>query len=163
MSGFEIEKEYLLEKFTGKGAWTYALIPEIAQNKNNPFGWVSVSGYIDNYELNNYKLMPFGQGILFLPLSAKVRKLIKKEAGDRVLIKLNVLTIPDKLSAEVIECLNNESFLWINIATLGVIEALFRKCLFIIGYVNSLFQSLFYIKQFLVFGFVKFNSQRAEG
>ena len=109
MSGFEIEKEYLLEKFTGKGAWTYALIPEIAQNKNNPFGWVSVSGYIDNYELNNYKLMPFGQGILFLPLSAKVRKLIKKEAGDRVFIKLNVLTIPDKFSAEVIECLNNES------------------------------------------------------
>jgi hypothetical protein len=109
MSGFEIEKEYLLEKFTGKGAWTYALIPEIAQNKNNPFGWVAVSGFIDTYELNNYKLMPFGQGLLFLPLSAKVRKLIKKEAGDSVLIKLNVLTIPDKLNKEVIECLNNES------------------------------------------------------
>lgn len=109
MPYFDIEKEYLLEKFTGKGAWTYALFPEIIQNKNNPFGWVTVSGFIDSYELINYKLMPFGQGLLFLPLSAKVRKLIKKEAGNTVFIKLKIEHIPDKLNNDVIECLNNES------------------------------------------------------
>lgn len=28
-----VDKEYLLEKFPGKGGWTYALIPEILQDK----------------------------------------------------------------------------------------------------------------------------------
>lgn len=42
-----VDKEYLLEKFPGKGGWTYALIPKILQDKHSHFGWVIVNGSID--------------------------------------------------------------------------------------------------------------------
>ena len=34
-----VDKEYLLEKYPGKGGWTYARIPEIAQGEqcNSPY------------------------------------------------------------------------------------------------------------------------------
>ncbi len=42
-----VNQSYLLQKFPGKGGWVYAAIPEVLQNKNNPFGWVKVKGSID--------------------------------------------------------------------------------------------------------------------
>jgi len=33
-----VNKKYLLEKYLGKGGWTYAAIPEVLQNKKAPFG-----------------------------------------------------------------------------------------------------------------------------
>ena len=101
--------DFLLEKFPGKGGWTFAIIPEIAQNKNNPFGWVKVSGSIDNYELKNYKLMPMGNGKLFLPVKAEIRKTIKKQAGDWVKIVLIIDESPLEIPIELIDCFNNES------------------------------------------------------
>ncbi|WP_418264219.1 DUF1905 domain-containing protein [Flavobacterium faecale] len=53
-----VDKNYLLEKFPGKGGWTNAAIPEILQNKNNPFGWVTVKGSIDSFKIHHFKLMP---------------------------------------------------------------------------------------------------------
>ncbi len=103
-----INKEYQLKKFPGKGGWTYAEIPEVPQDKNSPFGWVKVRGSIDGYELKFYKLMPMGNGKLFLPVKAAIRKIIGKQAGDFVSIKLykdeTHITIPD----EIVECFKNE-------------------------------------------------------
>ncbi len=48
-----VDKEYLLDKFPGKGGWTYTLIPEIEQDKKAPFGWVKVKGSIDGYKSTN--------------------------------------------------------------------------------------------------------------
>ncbi len=104
-----VDAKYLLEKFPGKGGWTYAEIPEILQNKNNPFGWVVVKGRIDDYIISNYKLMPMGGGKLFLPVKAEIRKKIKKKEGDFV----NVVLYPDnseiKIPNEIIECFKTES------------------------------------------------------
>jgi hypothetical protein len=104
-----VAREYLLEKFTGKGAWTYASIPEISQDKNASFGWVKVKGFIDDYELKQHKLLPMGNGRLFLAVKAAIRKKIKKEAGDYVKITLyldeSVIEIPE----ELILCFENES------------------------------------------------------
>jgi hypothetical protein len=103
-----VNSEYLLQKFPGKGGWTYAAIPEVPQNKNNPFGWVKVNGTINDFELIKYKLMPMGNGSLFLPVKAEIRKIIKKQAGDYVRVLLyadeSVLKVPD----EIIECFKNE-------------------------------------------------------
>jgi Domain of unknown function (DUF1905)/Bacteriocin-protection, YdeI or OmpD-Associated len=100
-----VENEYLLQKFPGKGGWTYAVIPEILQDKNTPFGWVKVKGCIDNYEVKNYRLMPMGNEQLFFPVKAEIRKQIKKQAGDYVTIVLykdySVFEIPQ----EIIDCL----------------------------------------------------------
>ena len=104
-----VDKEYLLEKFTGKGGWTYALIPEILQDKNAPFGWVKVKGFIDNYELKQYKLLPMGNGRLFLAVKAAIRKKIKKEAGDYVKITLYLDKSPIEITEELLLCFENES------------------------------------------------------
>ena len=103
-----VNTEYLLQKFPGKGGWTYAEIPEIVPNKNSPFGWVRVKGSIDSYILKQYKLMPMGNGKLFLPVKAKIRKKIKKKAGDYVHIILHVDTSSLEIPTEIIACFKNE-------------------------------------------------------
>jgi len=103
-----IDKEYLLEKFQGKGGWTYAQIPEILPGKHLPFGWVRVRGTIDNFEIKNYHLMPMGNGSLFLPIKAEIRKRIKKKAGDFVRVTLFADNLPPEIPEELKGCLLDE-------------------------------------------------------
>ncbi len=104
-----VDAVYRLEKFPGKGGWTYAEIPEVLQNKNNPFGWVKVRGSIDDVALKQYKLMPMGNGRLFLPVKAALRKKIGKAAGDSV----HVILFPDdselEVPGEIRDCFKNEA------------------------------------------------------
>ena len=83
-----VNKEFLLRKFPGKGGWTYAEIPEILQNKNTPFGWVKVKGSIDSYSLKQYKLMPMGNGKLFLPVKAEIRKKLSLAEDDLLAVTI---------------------------------------------------------------------------
>ncbi len=100
-----VNKEYLLQKFSGKGGWTYAEIPEVLQDKNAPFGWVKVEGTIDDYKIRNYKLMPMGNGKLFLPVKADIRKKIRKKEGDYVNIILYADNDPTEIPEELLLCL----------------------------------------------------------
>ena len=104
-----VNRLYLLEKFPGKGGWTYAKIPEIPQSKTTPFGWVIVQGSIDGFEIKHYKLMPFGNGSVFLPVRAEIRKKIGKQAGDYVQVTLFVETDEVELPEEFKQCLLNEA------------------------------------------------------
>jgi hypothetical protein len=99
-----VNKMYLLEKFPGKGGWTFAQIPEILPNKHTHFGWVRVNGFIDDYELKHYHLMPMGNGKLFLPVRAEIRKKIKKQAGDTVYITLYLDDLPVEIPEELMLC-----------------------------------------------------------
>lgn len=100
-----VNRKYLLEKFPGKGGWTFARIPEILQDKNAPFGWVKVKGSVDGVEFNKYHLMPMGDGNLFLPVKAEIRKKIKKDVGDYVHVILYADNEPLEVPYEMIECL----------------------------------------------------------
>ena len=97
-----------LEKYPGKGGWTYAALPGVSPDKHNHFGWVRVKGFIEDYEIKQYHLMPMGNGKLFLPVKAAIRKILKKEAGDIVHVKLfkdnSSLEIPE----DFLECLRDE-------------------------------------------------------
>ena len=103
-----IDKVYQLHKMSGKGGWTYALIPDIAQDKHAWFGWVKVRGTIDGYEISNYHLMPFGNGQLFLPVKAQIRKAIGKEEGDSVHVVLFSMDLPPVQAEDFITCLKEE-------------------------------------------------------
>lgn len=105
---FLVDDTFLIEKFPGKGGWTYISIPQIPASKNSPFGWVRISGYIDNYEIKQFKLMPMGNGKLFLPLKVSIRKTIKKEQGDTVRVKVYIDETPTELTEELLECFANE-------------------------------------------------------
>lgn len=103
-----IDKKYLLEKFPGKGGWTYAIIPEILPDKHAYFGLVKVKGFIDDFELKSYRLMPMGNGMLFLPVRAEIRKKIGKKEGDWVHIKLFADNDTLEIPKELMLCLEDE-------------------------------------------------------
>jgi hypothetical protein len=103
-----VNKNYLLEKYPGKGGWTYAAIPEILQDKKTPFGWVKVKGSIDGFEIKNYRLMPMGNGKLFLPVKAGIRKKIGKKEGDLVKVILYADPDPPEIPGELLLCLKEE-------------------------------------------------------
>jgi len=103
-----VNKKYILEKFPGKGGWTFARIPEILQDKKAHFGWVKVKGTIDGFEIKKYHLMPMGDGKLFLPVKAEIRKKIKKTEGDYVHIVLYPDNEPLEIPEEMLLCLRDE-------------------------------------------------------
>lgn len=93
------DKFYRLERFPGRGGWTYISLPEIQKDKDAPFGLVKVRGSIDGYEIENYTLMPYANGHLLIAVKAEIRKAIKKEEGDEVHLILykdtSVFKIPE--------------------------------------------------------------------
>jgi len=103
-----VNKEYLLEKFPGKGGWTYTIIPEVPPDKKAPFGWVKVKGSIDGFEISKYHLMPSGKGTLMLFVKSEIRKKIKKQAGDCVHIILYPDNEPLEVPEELLLCLQDD-------------------------------------------------------
>ena len=97
-----------LEKFLGKGGWTYIDVPKISIEVKLPFGWVIVSGQIDTFSFSNYKLMSRGNHRHFLPINASIRKKIGKKVGDEVEVEILQLVFPKSLNDELIECFKNE-------------------------------------------------------
>ncbi|MFN5706349.1 MAG: DUF1905 domain-containing protein [bacterium] len=75
-----VDEEFLVEKFPGKGGWTYISIPQISASKNSPFGWVRITGFVDDYEIKQYKLMPMGGGKLFFAFKIINQKTNKERA-----------------------------------------------------------------------------------
>lgn len=103
-----VNGSYLLEKFPGKGGWTYAALPEVQPDPHAHFGWVRVKGEVDGFPLAQYHLMPMGDGRLFLPVKAEIRKKIKKEAGDWVTVVLFLDESPLAVPQELMDCLTAE-------------------------------------------------------
>lgn len=99
---------YLLEKYPGKGGWTYASIPEITPDKKAPFGWVKVKGQIDHIQIKNYRLMPMGNGRLFLPVKASIRKQIGKKEGDWIHVILYHDNTPTEIPEELLQCFKDD-------------------------------------------------------
>lgn len=100
--------KYKLEKFDGKGGWTFTRIPGIKQDKKAPFGWRKVMGTIDGYPIHKYHLMPEKGGGLFLPVKSEIRKKIGKQAGDWVHVILYPDTEPLEVPGEFLLCLEDE-------------------------------------------------------
>lgn len=102
-----VDKDYLLLKTEGKGAWTFVEIPEIPMPKTS-FGMLKVKGKIDDYVFSNTHLMPIGNGHVGLAVRAEIRKKIKKQAGDIV----HIIIYEDKTSLiipqELLLCLEYE-------------------------------------------------------
>lgn len=109
-----VNGSFLLEKFPGKGGWTFVKLPDVALVKSNPFGWRRVRGSVDHIEISQYHLMPMGNGTLFLPVKAPIRKKIKKEAGDWVKVVLFDDGSPLEVPEEFIICLKDDSDAWKN-------------------------------------------------
>lgn len=105
-----VNKKYQLEKFPGKGGWTYIQINEIKPVKKKYFGGVKVRGFIDEYELKDHNLFPMGKGIFMMAVKAEIRKKIGKQEGDWVTLKLYYDEPQDNSPDEFLICLKDDPF-----------------------------------------------------
>ncbi|MBK9271162.1 MAG: DUF1905 domain-containing protein [Saprospiraceae bacterium] len=103
-----INRTVVLKKIAGKGGWTYAEIPEILPDAHAPFGWRRVKGSIDGFEFNGYHLMPMGNGQLFLPVKAQIRKTIDKKEGDSIHVILYEDPLPKEVPEELLNLLKDD-------------------------------------------------------
>ena len=99
---------FLLEKYEGKGGWTYIAIPFEREEGAKGFRWVKVTGTIDDLEIKDHRLMPMGGERLFFPVKAQIRNEIGKKAGDWVDLILYKDDEPMAIPNEITECLEDE-------------------------------------------------------
>lgn len=84
------------------------MIKEITRAHRGKRGFVQVRGFIDDYALKAFNLMPMANGCMFLPVKAEVRKQIKKGEGDRVQVVLYAHDAPLEIPVELLDCLRDE-------------------------------------------------------
>ena len=103
-----VSGEFFMEKFSGKGGWTFIRLPLSIFPSGKTFGMLKVSGSIDTFAFEGKHLMPMGDGSLFIPVAKSIRAIIKKEAGDRVQLKLLRDEIPSEAPQELVDCLQDD-------------------------------------------------------
>jgi hypothetical protein len=93
-----------------KTGWHYIEIPaDIAQqlkpgNKRS----FRVKGRLDHFSFTGVALLPMGGGSFIMALNATLRKGIHKRKGAMLKVQLQVDNKPYQLSAEFVDCLNDE-------------------------------------------------------
>lgn len=101
-----INKKVKVQKFPGKGGWTYVIL-EYNSTEKKKAAWIKVKGTVNGAEIEQYKIASMKNGLYMLPLKADLRKKYNIKEGDSVEISLfldnSELLVPE----EILECLED--------------------------------------------------------
>lgn len=103
----------ILQKFEKKGektGWTYIEIPIDVSSEMKPGQKTSfrVKGTLDAFVIRQVALIPMGEGEFIMPINAAMRRGIRKEEGASLQVTLEVDTDPMPLSADLLDCLEDD-------------------------------------------------------
>ena len=72
----------------GYGAWTYHLVIPDTAHIDGKWGFMKVSGYIDNYKFESKNLFPIKGQDKLLSINKTIRQAINKSGGDIATVTL---------------------------------------------------------------------------
>lgn len=100
-----------IQKAPGKGGWSYIIIDKKYTHKLKPGVRTSfrVKGMLDDHPIQKTSLLPLKTGGFMLPINAAIRKATGKNPGDRLRITLQIDARRTPLSADLLECLNDDA------------------------------------------------------
>lgn len=81
-------KKVKLKYIPDNGAWTFHIVVPNTKNLEGGWGYIKVTGTIDNYDIKTKNLMPQKGKDMLLAVNAEIRKAIKKKGGDTVNLNL---------------------------------------------------------------------------
>ena len=93
-----------------KTGWTYIEVPGDVAGTLNPGMKKSfrIKGLLDDYKFSGLALIPVGEGNFILPINAGIRKAIGKCEGAMVKVSFKADPKKPSLSADLLECLEDE-------------------------------------------------------
>jgi hypothetical protein len=105
--------ETQIEKYGRNGektGWTYILLDTRLAEQLNPAKKISyrVKGFLDKVSIQGASILPIGNGQFILPLNLTLRKLLKKKAGDIVLVNLSLDESQYSIDDDFVDCLSAE-------------------------------------------------------
>ncbi len=101
-----INKKVKVQKFHGKGGWTYVILEYNPVEKGKSL-WVKVKGTVNGAEIEQYKLASMKNGLYMLPLKAEIRKKYNIKEGDVVDVYLYLDKSDLIVPQEILECLED--------------------------------------------------------
>lgn len=73
------------------GAWTFHVVVPNTKDLEGGWGYIKVSGTIDDFEIRSKNLMPQKGKDMLMSVNSEIRKAINKKGGDYVTLTLNLI------------------------------------------------------------------------
>jgi hypothetical protein len=72
----------------GLGAWTFHVVVPNSKDLKGGWGYIKVSGTIDDYKIDSKNLAPRKGNDMMMSINGEIRKAIRKKGGDTVTLTL---------------------------------------------------------------------------